>query len=71
MNKEFRITTGEELIQFMTTEKLTSKEICELLQKALILFADQSKKPAVLIQEFKEYWERFKGAEEKPLFLDM
>lgn len=71
MNKEFRISTGEELIQLMETQNLNSTQICEILYKALILFADETKPPEVLIQEFKEYWERFKHTKERPLFLGL
>lgn len=71
MNKEFKISTGEELIQFMEAEKLNSKEICQLLEKTLILFADETKPPDVLIQEFKEYWERFKDTKERGIFLGL
>lgn len=71
MNKEFKISTGEELIQLMEAEKMNSKEICEILYKALILFADETKPPEVLIQEFKKYWERFKHTKERPLFLGL
>lgn len=71
MSKEFRISTGEELIHLMETENLNSKQICEILQRALILFADETKPPEVLIQEFREYWERFKHTKERPLFLGL
>ncbi|MCC4230032.1 hypothetical protein [Zunongwangia profunda] len=71
MNKEFRISTGEDLIQFFETEKLTSNEISQILEKGLMLFADESKPPEVLIQEFKEYWERWKHTRERPLFLGL
>ncbi|TBW28282.1 hypothetical protein [Gramella sp. KN1008] len=71
MNKEFRISTGEELIQFMKAQNLNSKQICEVLQRALILFADETKPPEVLIQEFREYWEHFKHTNERPLFLGL
>lgn len=71
MNRKFNISTGEELIQLMETENLNSKQICEILQTALILFADETKPPEILIQEFKEYWERYKGNVEKPLFLGL
>lgn len=71
MNKEFKISTGEQLIQIMETENLNSKQICEILEKSLILFADETKPPEVLIQEFKQYWQRFKGKGERALFLGL
>jgi hypothetical protein len=71
MNKEFKISTGEELINLMETEDLNSKQICEILQRALILFADETKPPEVLTKEFREYWERFKHTKERPLFLGL
>lgn len=71
MNREFRISTGEQLIEIMETEKLNSKQICEILEKALILFADETKPPEVLIQEFKDYWQRYNGTGERALFLGL
>ncbi|WZL89763.1 hypothetical protein VS868_03225 [Salinimicrobium sp. 3283s] len=71
MNRKFKISTGEELIQFMETEKLNSKEICHILKEAFILFADETKPPEILIQEFKEYWEQFKNTKERGIFLGL
>ena len=71
MSREFNISTGKELIGLMETQNLNSKQIYEILKKTLILFADETKPPEILIQEFREYWERFKHTRERPLFLGL
>lgn len=70
MNKEFKINSFNELIQFIEDENLNSSEICILLAGSMAIFADENKPPTILIQELKEYWKQFKNLAEKPLFLD-
>ena len=58
----------DELIRFFEKENLDSSLICEILNIGLNIFPDERKPPETLIQEFREYWERWKHTNERPLF---
>ncbi len=69
MKMEFEISTVEELIHFLETENLNSNEICKILNKALLVFPDSSKPKNEIIQDFEQYWNKYEGVKERPLFI--
>lgn len=71
MRREIIITDFESFINFIEGNNLNSNEICELCERAFKLFADNEKPPGVLIEEIKEYWEKYSNTKEKPIFLNL
>ena len=60
-----------QLINFIETNHLSSTQICHILQKGYMLFADEEKTPQVLIKELTHHWEKYGNSVERQLFLNL
>ncbi len=65
------IHTIPELLELIERRGLTSTQICHILQKGFMLFADEEKSPQVLIKELNHHWEKYGNRGERPLFLNL
>lgn len=64
------IKTIPDFIELLNNRKLTSKQICEILEKGFDVFADESLSPEKLKSELIRYWEQNQYTKDKPIFLD-
>lgn len=62
--------TIPEFIELLENRNLSSKQICEVLEKGFEIFADESLSPQRLKSELIKYWEQNQHRKDKPIFLD-
>jgi hypothetical protein len=71
MNKQFKIRSFDDLIEFIENEEASPKEIEEIVRQTIgviILFDDYYDK-SYLINRLKDFWHKFKHSQERPIFL--
>ena len=73
MTKQFKIKSFDDLIEFIENEEASLKEIEEIIRQTLrvIVISDEKYDKRDLIEKLKDFWNKFKGPQERPLFLFM
>ncbi len=73
MTKQFKIKSFDDLIEFIENEEASLKDIEEIVRQTMrvIVISDEKYDKRDLIEKLKDFWNKFKDAQERPLFLIM
>jgi hypothetical protein len=67
---EIRIDTFADLIEFLKTNDLTSKETNDIINRALKCFFIDDRPKDEMIEALITYWTKWKHVKERPIFID-
>ena len=69
--KNIEINSVEELIEVIESGALKPEEVCTVIHACInvIAFAEPDHKKRA--KELREFWNKYKGQQEKPIFLDI
>ena len=68
---EVRIDTFDELIEFLKTNDLTSKETNDIINKALKCFFIDDRPKDEMIEALIVHWAKWKHTNCRPIFIDL
>ena len=66
---ELKIDTFDELIEFLKTNELTSKETNDIINQALKCFFIDERPKDEMIEGLIKYWSKWKHTKTRPLFI--
>ena len=73
MIKEFKISSFDDLIEFIETQDIPPKDIEEIIAETMFVYTslkDNFNKDD-LINKLNEYWSKYRSIQERPLFMDV
>ena len=73
MTKQFKIKSFDDLVEFIENEEASLKDIEKIIRQTMrvIVISDEKYDKRDLIEKLKDFWNKFKGGQERPLFLFM
>ncbi|WP_242120955.1 hypothetical protein [Aestuariivivens sediminicola] len=71
MIKEFKISSFEDLIEFIKTQDVPAKDITEIIADTMSIYTslEDNFNRDDLVNKLKDYWIKWKNIRERPFFL--